>query len=126
MQLGNFSVSLAVNDIHASKAFYEALGFAMIGGDLEQGWVILQNGSTNIGLFQGMFEKNMLTFNPGWDQSGAPLAEFTDIRDLQQQLKAAGLTIVQEAAEGSDPASLVLIDPDGNPVLLDQHVPRPG
>lgn len=125
MQLGNFSVSLTVKDIHASKAFYEVLGFAMVMGDVEQGWAILKNGATNLGLFQGMFEQNMLTFNPGWDHHGNPLTAFTDIRDLQQQLKAAGLTIAQEASEGVEPTSLLLVDPDGNPILIDQHVAKP-
>lgn len=125
MQLGNFSVSLAVNDLRASLEFYEVLGFAMVMGDVDQGWAILQNGETNIGLFQGMFDKNMLTFNPGWDRRGDALPEFTDIRDLQQQFQAAGLTVVQEAAEGDGPTSMMLVDPDGNPILFDQHVPRP-
>ena len=125
MQLGNFSVSLAVNDLRASLEFYEVLGFAMVMGDVDQGWAILQNGETNIGLLQGMFDKNMLTFNPGWDRRGDALPEFTDIRDLQQQFQAAGLTVVQEAAEGDGPTSMMLVDPDGNPILFDQHVPRP-
>lgn len=125
MQLGNFSVSLAVNDIRASLAFYDLLGFVMVMGDVEQGWAILQNGETTIGLFHGMFEKNMLTFNPGWDQRGNALATFTDIRELQQHLKAAGLTIAQEAVEGDGPTSLVVVDPDGNPIFIDQHVPKP-
>lgn len=125
MQLGNFSVSLAVNDLRASLEFYEVLGFAMVMGDVDQGWAILRNGETNIGLFQGMFDKNMLTFNPGWDRRGDALPEFTDIRDLQQQFQAAGLTVVQEAAEGDGPTSMMLVDPDGNPILFDQHVPRP-
>ena len=125
MQLGNFSVSLAVKDLQASKAFYEALGFAMVMGDVEQGWTILKNGETNLGLFQGMFEQNMLTFNPGWDHQGNALSAFTDIRELQQQLKAAGVTIAQEASEGTEPTSLLLLDPDGNPILIDQHVPKP-
>jgi len=124
MQLGNFSVSLAVKDIRASKAFYEVLGFAMVMGDVEQGWAILKNGAANIGLFQGMFEQNTLTFNPGWDHQGNALSAFTDIRDLQEHFRAAGLTIVHEASEGAEPASLMLIDPDGNPILIDQHVSK--
>jgi catechol 2,3-dioxygenase-like lactoylglutathione lyase family enzyme len=126
MQLGAFSVSLAVEDIAASRAFYEKLGFSEAGGKQEQNWLILRNGTTTIGLFQGMFEKNLLTFNPGWDAQARPLASFEDVRDLQRRLEAAGLEPVQRADEDSTgPASLVLVDPDGNTVLLDQHVPRP-
>lgn len=124
MHLRNFSVSLAVKDIRASKDFYDILGFAMVMGDVEQGWAILQNGGTTIGLFQGMFEQNTLTFNPGWDQHGNELATFTDIREIQQQLKGAGITIAQEVAEGEGPANLLIIDPDGNPILIDQHVAK--
>lgn len=123
MDLGAFSVSLTVKDIHASKAFYEALGFAPFGGDLEQNWIILKNGRHVIGLFQGMFERNVLTFNPGWDQDAKAVAAFTDVRELQARLKAAGMTIVHEADETTTgPASFVVVDPDGNPVLVDQHV----
>ncbi len=123
MQLGAFSVSLAVKDIEASKRFYETLGFETAGGDLAQGWLILRNGDHVIGLFQGMFENNLLTFNPGWDQAAKPLAGFTDVRELQRRFKAAGLAPVVEADEsGSGPAHFVLTDPDGNSLLFDQHV----
>ena len=123
MNLGNFSVSLAVKDLAASRTFYEAFGFDAIGGDAAQGWLILKNGSTVIGLFRGMFDKNMLTFNPGWDIACNKLADFTDVRELQRQLKAKGITLVAEADEStSGPAHLIAIDPDGNPVMLDQHV----
>ncbi|MFB1081649.1 VOC family protein [Jeotgalibacillus sp. JSM ZJ347] len=122
MQLGAFSMSLAVKDIHASKEFYEKLGFQALGGDIEQNWLILKNGQTVIGLFQGMFEKNLLTFNPGWDQNAENLDSFTDIRDLQKHLKSAGIQLTSEADEsGSGPASMTLEDPDGNPILIDQH-----
>lgn len=123
MKLGTFSISLAVKDIAASKAFYEKLGFTVFGGDIEQQWLILKNGDTVIGLFQGMFEKNILTFNPGWDSNAQKVADFTDVRELQRQLKAQGLTFASEADETTTgPASFVLVDPDGNPVLFDQHV----
>jgi catechol 2,3-dioxygenase-like lactoylglutathione lyase family enzyme len=123
MELGNFSVSLAVKDLAASRAFYEALGFTAMGGEADQGWLILRNGTTVIGLFQGMFERNILTFNPGWDGDAQPLDSFTDIRELQRQLRAAGITFEQEADETTTgPASLIVLDPDGNPILLDQHV----
>ena len=122
MQLGAFSISLAVNDIKASKAFYEKLGFSTLGGNLDQNWIILKNGPHVIGLFQGMFDKNMLTFNPGWDQDATPTSTFTDVRDLQRQLKALGMSFVTEADETTTgPASFILTDPDGNPVLIDQH-----
>ena len=122
MNLGAFSVSLSVSDIKASLDFYQKLGFEEIGGDIEQNWLILRNREHVIGLFQGMFEKNTLTFNPGWDQQCAEFEPFDDVRDIQKQLKAAGVELVQEADEsGSGPASCVLIDPDGNPVLIDQH-----
>ena len=125
MKLGPFSVSLAVKDLAASRAFYEKLGFAAVGGNGKR-FVILQNDSATIGLFQGMFEKNILTFNPGWDRSGQALADFEDVRELQQALRARGLTPVVAADEASTgPASVVLVDPDGNQVLLDQHVPAP-
>jgi len=123
MELGNFSVSLTVKDLAASKAFYQKLGFQPIGGDESQGWMIVQNGDCTIGLFQGMFEKNMLTFNPGWDSDSKTLDSFTDVRALQQQLKDAGVELLTEAdAQGSGPASFVVADPDGNPILVDQHV----
>jgi len=122
MNLGNFSISLAVKDIAASRAFYEKLGFQVKHGDQAQNWLIMQNGTTNIGLFQGMFEKNMLTFNPGWDHNAQNLASFTDIRELQKQLKAQGIAFMTEAdASTAGPASFMLIDPDGNPILFDQH-----
>ena len=124
--LGAFSVSLAVKNLQASRAFYEKLGFKQVLGDPTQNWLILRNGSTTIGLFQGMFERNMLTFNPGWTDEAEPLKKFTDIREIQQNLKANGLTLVSEADESSTgPASLMLIDPDGNPILVDQHVDSP-
>ncbi len=123
VDLGNFSLSLAVKDLTTSRAFYEKLGFAVIGGDADQGWLILQNPSCTIGLFQGMFEKNSLTFNPGWNAKGETLESFTDVRDLQKQLKADGIAIASEADESTKgPASCILIDPDGNPILIDQHV----
>jgi lactoylglutathione lyase len=123
MELGAFSISLAVKDIEASRKFYEAFGFQVFGGDATQNWLILKNGDHVIGLFQGMFEKNMLTFNPGWDSNAQKLASFTDIRELQRQLKAQGVQLVQEADESTTgPASFVAIDPDGNPILVDQHV----
>ncbi len=123
MQLGNFSVSLAVKDIAASRAFYEKLGFTVWGGDQAQNWLILKNGSTVIGLFQGMFERNILTFNPGWDGDANTLPAFTDIRDLQRELKAKGVQPITEADETtSGPASFVVEDPDGNQILIDQHV----
>lgn len=127
LRLGNFSVSLAVNDIAASRAFYEKLGMRVIAGDQAANWLILQNEDATIGLFHGpMFTRNMLTFNPGWDRAGQNLPEFDDVRQIQQTLKARGLTITSEADESTDgPASLLLTDPDGNPVLIDQHVPRP-
>lgn len=123
MQLGNFSVSLAVKDIAASRAFYEKLGFTAWGGEQQQNWLILKNGSTVVGLFQGMFERNILTFNPGWDSDAKPLAEFTDVRDLQRKLKAQGIQLLNEADETtSGPASFMVEDPDGNQILVDQHV----
>jgi catechol 2,3-dioxygenase-like lactoylglutathione lyase family enzyme len=123
MQLGAFSLSLSVKDIAASAAFYEKLGFSSFGGDISQNWLILKNGDTVIGLFQGMFEKNMLTFNPGWNQDAKPLDSFTDVRELQRELKTKGTQFVSEADEGTTgPASFIVLDPDGNPVLVDQHV----
>ena len=123
MELGAFSISLTVKDIATSRAFYEKFGFAVVGGDATQNWLILRNGGHTIGLFQGMFEKNTLTFNPGWDSSASPLDAFTDVRELQRQLKAQGVTLLTEADETSTgPASFAAVDPDGNPVLVDQHV----
>ena len=123
MTLGKFSVSLSVKDLAASKAFYEKLGFEETGGDAKHGWLVLKNGSAVIGLFQGMFERNMLTFNPGWNSKSEKLADFTDVRDLQKQLKAQGLEFATSADESTTgPAHFMLIDPDGNPVLVDQHV----
>jgi catechol 2,3-dioxygenase-like lactoylglutathione lyase family enzyme len=123
MELGAFSVSLAVRDLEASRSFYEALGFSVMGGDAQQGWLILHNASAVIGLFQGMFERNLLTFNPGWDADAQPIDDFTDVRELQRRLKAAGIAIEQESDEASSgPASFMVVDPDGNPILFDQHV----
>ena len=123
MELGNFSVSLAVTDIEVSKQFYEKLGFTLFAGDQSQNWLIMKNGDAVIGLFQGMFEKNILTFNPGWDNKAQPLQEFTDVRELQRQLKASGVNIITEADDTSTgPASFIIADPDGNPILIDQHV----
>jgi lactoylglutathione lyase len=123
MELGNFSISLAVKDIEASRAFYEKLGFSIFGGNAAQNWLILKNGDHVIGLFQGMFERNTLTFNPGWDSDGNRLEAFTDIRELQRQLKASGVQLTSEADESTEgPAYFALLDPDGNPVLFDQHV----
>ena len=126
VRLGNFSVSLAVKDLAASRAFYERLGFHMVSGDPSKNWVILQNETGTIGLFQGMFEKNTLTFNPGWDRSGNALPDFDDVRDIQRKLKGHGVVPAVPADEStSGPAFLMLVDPDGNPVLVDQHVSRP-
>jgi catechol 2,3-dioxygenase-like lactoylglutathione lyase family enzyme len=123
MNLGAFSVSLAVQDIQASKAFYEKFGFEVFAGDITQNWLILKNGDHAIGLFQGMFERNILTFNPGWDSDANALDGFTDVRELQRQLKAQGVELVSEADESTTgPASFMAIDPDGNPILVDQHV----
>ena len=123
MNLGCFSVSLAVKDLKASQAFYDKLGFKQFAGHPEHGWVILKNGDIAIGLFQGMFPKNILTFNPGWDQSAQKLPAFTDIRDLQKQLKSAGINFDTQADENTTgPASFMITDPDGNQILLDQHV----
>ena len=123
MELGAFSVSLSVKDIQASKAFYEKLGFTMRAGALDQNWVVMKNGPHIIGLFQGMFDKNMLTFNPGWNQEKEAVDPFTDVRELQKQLKAKGLTLTTEADETTTgPAYFMLTDPDGNPILVDQHV----
>ena len=123
MDLGNFSVSLAVKDLSASRAFYEKLGFTVVHGDAGQNWLIMKSASCVIGLFQGMFERNRLTFNPGWDASGQTLATFTDVRDIQKKLKADGIAFLSEADETTTgPASCMLLDPDGNPILIDQHV----
>ena len=123
MDLGTFSVSLAVKDIEASTTFYEKLGFKVFGGEITQNWLILKNGDHVIGLFQDMFDKNILTFNPGWDKNAQKLDSFTDIRELQRQLKAQGIEFVSEADESTTgPASFSILDPDGNPILVDQHV----
>ncbi len=123
MELGAFSISLAVKDIEASRIFYEKFGFKVFGGDASQNWLILKNGDHAIGLFQGMFEKNTLTFNPGWDGNASKLDTFTDVRELQRLLKAQGVELLSEADETTTgPASFVAVDPDGNPVLVDQHV----
>lgn len=122
MDLGNFCICLAVKDIAASRAFYEKLGFRQVAGVQEQNWLVMQNGTTKVGLFQGMFDKNMLCFNPGWDSNGKNIDPFTDIREIQKQLKAQGVTFTMEADESSTgPASFMLMDPDGNPILFDQH-----
>lgn len=122
--LGAFSVSLAVKDLQASRAFYEKLGFEQTGGDAEQNWLILRNGTVTIGLFEGMFERNVLTFNPGWDYKAEAVGEkFSDIREHQRRLKSLGLELAMEADENTTgPASVMLTDPDGNPILIDQHV----
>ena len=125
LRLGNFSVSLAVKDLAASRAFYEKLGFRGVGGDGVR-WLILQNPTCTIGLFQGMFDKNILTFNPGWDRSSTTLPDYEDVRDIQRTLKGRWLVPTAAADESSTgPASMVLTDPDGNPILIDQHVPKP-
>jgi catechol 2,3-dioxygenase-like lactoylglutathione lyase family enzyme len=123
MDLGAFSISLAVKDLDASRQFYEKFGFKRFGGDPAQNWLIMKNGDHVIGLFQGMFEKNILTFNPGWDNSANRVGRFTDVRELQRQLKAQGVQLVSEADEDTTgPASFIAEDPDGNPILVDQHV----
>lgn len=123
MQLGAFSISLTVKDLAASKTFYEQLGFTSFGGDADHGYLIMKNGTTLIGLFQGMFEKNILTFNPGWDSDAKALENFTDVRKLQAELKAKGIAFESEADPATTgPASFVVVDPDGNPILIDQHV----
>ena len=124
MQLGAFSISLSVKDIEASRAFYQKLGFEVAGGDINQNWLILRNpDNITVGLFQGMFDRNLLTFNPGWDAQAGTLDEFTDVRELQRELHRKGLEPVSKADEATEgPASMTLIDPDGNPVLIDQHV----
>ena len=126
MTLGAFCISLAVQNIEASRDFYTKLGFTVEGGALEQGWLILKQGSTKLGLFQGMFERNMLTFNPGWDGEANALERFEDVRQLQSRLMAEGLTLAATTdPDGAGPAHIMLVDPDGNPVLIDQHVARP-
>jgi predicted lactoylglutathione lyase len=123
MELGAFSVSLAVKDIEASKLFYQKLGFTVFMGNQSQNWLIMKNGYRVIGLFQGMFDKNILTFNPGWDSDAQPVSSFTDVRELQRQLKASGVNMITEADESSTgPASFMIADPDGNTILIDQHV----
>ena len=123
MELGAFSVSLAVKDIEVSKLFYQKLGFVVFAGNQAQNWLIMKNGDHAIGLFQGMFEKNILTFNPGWDSNAQKLASFTDIRALQKHLKDQGIPLVSEADESTTgPTSFMMVDPDGNTILLDQHV----
>jgi catechol 2,3-dioxygenase-like lactoylglutathione lyase family enzyme len=123
MELGAFSISLAVKDIGTSKEFYEKLGFKVFGGDASQNWLIMKNGDHVIGLFHGMFEKNTLTFNPGWDNNARELDSFTDVRELQRHLKEQGVELISEADEStSGPASFIAVDPDGNPILVDQHV----
>lgn len=123
MELGNFSISLAVKNIEASRRFYEKFGFTTFGGNAAQNWLVLKNGDHVIGLFQGMFEKNSLTFNPGWDSNAQKLASFTDVRELQRQLKAQGVELQSQADESTTgPASFIAVDPDGNPILVDQHV----
>jgi lactoylglutathione lyase len=123
VKLGCFSVSLAVKSVEASKLFYEKLGFAVFAGDQSKNWLIMKNGDHAIGLFQGMFDKNILTFNPGWNSNAQPLAEFTDVRELQRQIKDRGVTMISEADERSaGPASFMIVDPDGNTILVDQHV----
>ena len=123
MELGAFSVSLAVKDLEASREFYEKFGFQVFAGDASQNWLIMKNGGTVIGLFQGMFEKNMLTFNPGWDSDARDLEAFTDVRELQRSLKEQDVELISEADENTaGPASFMAVDPDGNPILFDQHV----
>ena len=125
MNLGAFSISLAVKDLATSKAFYQKLGFSEFAGAAAQNWLILKNGSTVIGLFQGMFEQNMLTFNPGWDSQAATLTDFTDVRDIAHRLKADGIALQSDVdAQSNGPASFIVVDPDGNNILLDQHVQK--
>lgn len=123
MKLGAFSISLTVKDLKASKDFYEKLGFTQFGGDMEKNYLIMKNGNSLVGLFQGMFTHNILTFNPGWDENANPIAEFDDVREIQKSLKANGIKLENEADEkSSGPASCVFFDPDGNTILIDQHV----
>ncbi|MFT3674742.1 MAG: VOC family protein [Chitinophagaceae bacterium] len=122
MQLGAFSISLAVKDLKVSRQFYEALGFTVLGGAEAQRYLIMKNGNALVGLFQGMFENNILTFNPGWDENAQPFNPFDDVRAIQQQIKKAGIQPVTEADEnGSGPGHLIVVDPDGNTILIDQH-----
>lgn len=126
MQLGNFSVSLAVKDVKASKQFYEKLGFSQIAGELEQNWVVLQNDGATIGLFHGMIKKNSLTFNPGWNNRGETLKTFEDVREIQKRLQSDGIELTTKTDPvGTGPAHIALVDPDGNPILFDQHVRKP-
>ncbi len=126
LRLGHFSVSLAVKDLAASREFYEKLGFRVIGGNAAHNWLILQNDTATIGLFQGMFQSNILTFNPGWDRDANTLPDFDDVREIQRRLKARGVAFATEADESTTgPASFVIVDPDGNPILVDQHAPSP-
>ena len=123
MKLGAFSISLSVKDVKVSKAFYEKLGFVPYGGNIEQNWIIMKNGNSIIGLFEGMFEKNVITFNPGWDENANKVADFTDVREIQQHLKSQGVELLNETDETTKgPANITMLDPDGNPVLIDQHV----
>ena len=123
MQLGAFSISLSVKDIAASRAFYEKFGFDVLGGNQDENWLILKNGDAVIGLFQGMFEGNLLTFNPGWDQSANPVEPFTDVREIQRRLKGQGIELSPEADETTTgPGYFSAVDPDGNVILVDQHV----
>ena len=123
MPLGAFSVSLSVKDLAASRTFYEKLGFRATFGEPEQGWQIMRNGSTTIGLFGDMFERNILTFNPGWDDHAQPLDDYTDVRELQRRLEAEGMAFESMAdASTTGPASFLILDPDGNPILVDQHI----
>ena len=123
MELGNFAMCLAVKDLPSSRSFYEKLGFTQVSGVPEKGWIVLKNGYCRLGLFQGLFDKNMLTFNPGWDNDGNPVASFTDVREIQRELKASGITLTPEADESTTgPAYFMTTDPDGNPILVDQHV----
>ncbi|MBL8754578.1 MAG: VOC family protein [Planctomycetes bacterium] len=126
VDLGNFSVSLAVKDIKSSRAFYEKLGFTEVAGDMKQNWIVLKNGTTKIGLFQGMLPRNTLTFNPGWNSAKETLQEFQDVREIQRVLKERGVTFQLEAdAKSEGPAFFQITDPDGNPILVDQHVAKP-
>jgi len=120
--LGAFSISLTVKDLVASRAFYEALGFSIFGGDMAHHWLIMKNGDAVVGLFQGMFDKNMLTFNPGWDQNAQPTEKFQDVRKIQEELLSKGISLQYRVEEGTTgPASIIVLDPDGNPILIDQH-----
>ncbi|CDF78124.1 glyoxalase/bleomycin resistance protein/dioxygen ase precursor [Formosa agariphila KMM 3901] len=123
MALGAFSISLNVEDIHISKQFYETLGFTVFGGDIEKNYLIMKNDQTLIGLFQGMFDRNILTFNPGWDQDAKTLDKFIDVRDIQKELKSKGITLSSEVDETTKgPGNIIIMDPDGNPILIDQHI----